>query len=140
MANYPEFMVAPIRQDLVNVGFEQLLTPDEVDKTIRNTKGTVLMCVNSVCGCAAGKARPALKLAIQHAKKPTKLVTVFAGMEQDATAKAREFMTPYPPSSPSIALFKEGKLVHLIERHQIESAEVQMIVDNLVGAFDEHCG
>ncbi|WP_345159826.1 BrxA/BrxB family bacilliredoxin [Pontibacter saemangeumensis] len=136
---YPEYMVAPIREDLTSSGFEQLMTPEEVDQAIKS-EGTVLLAVNSVCGCAAAKARPALKMAVAASdKKPAKLVTVFAGMEQDAVAKAREHMLPYPPSSPSIALFKDGELVHMIERYHIEGNELNRIVDNLQGAFEEYC-
>ncbi|PRY16343.1 putative YphP/YqiW family bacilliredoxin [Pontibacter ummariensis] len=136
---YPEYMVAPIREDLTSAGFEQLMTPEEVESAIK-TDGTVLLAVNSVCGCAASKARPALKMAVAASdKKPTKLITVFAGMEQDAVAKAREHMLPYPPSSPSIALFKDGELVHMIERYHIEGNELNRIVDNLKGAIEEYC-
>ena len=132
-------MVAPIREDLTSAGFEQLMTPEEVEQALA-TDGTVLLAVNSVCGCAAAKARPALKMAVAASdKKPGKLVTVFAGMEQDAVAKAREHMLPYPPSSPSIALFKNGELVHMIERYHIEGNELQRIVDNLKGAFEAYC-
>ncbi len=139
MGMYPEYMVAPIREDLTSSGFEQLMTPEEVEQALK-TEGTVLLAVNSVCGCAASKARPALKMAVAAGDKtPTKLVTVFAGMEQDAVAKAREHMLPYPPSSPSIALFKDGELVHMIERYHIEGNELHRIVDNLKGAFEAYC-
>jgi len=140
MAMYPEYMVAPIREDLTSVGFEQLMTPDEVENALNEKEGTVLVAVNSVCGCAASKARPALKMAVSAAdKRPTKLVTVFAGMETEAVAKAREHMLPYPPSSPCIALFKDGELVHMIERYHIEGNDLVRIVDNLKGAFEEYC-
>jgi putative YphP/YqiW family bacilliredoxin len=140
MAMYPEYMVAPIREDLTSAGFEQLMTPEEVDSVLNEKEGTVLIAVNSVCGCAAAKARPALKMAVSSAdKRPTKLVTVFAGMETEAVAKAREHMLPYPPSSPSIALFKDGELVHMIERYHIEGNDLVRIVDNLKGAFEEYC-
>lgn len=140
MATYPEYMVAPIRQDLVEAGFEQLMTPEEVDSALNEQSGTVLVAVNSVCGCAAAKARPALKMAVSSSdKKPAKLVTVFAGMETEAVAKAREHMLPYPPSSPCIALFKDGELVHMIERYHIEGNDLMRIVNNLQGAFEEHC-
>ena len=133
-------MVAPIRQDLVDAGFEQLMTPAEVDAALTLPKGTVLVAVNSVCGCAAAKARPALKMALASAdKKPTKLVTVFAGMETDAVNKVREHLLPYPPSSPCIALFKDGELVHMIERYHIEGSDAMRIVNNLQGAFAEYC-
>ena len=140
MGMYPEYMVAPIREDLTSAGFEQLMTPEEVEKVLSENEGTVLVAVNSVCGCAAAKARPALKMAVSAAdKRPTKLVTVFAGMETEAVAKAREHMLPYPPSSPSIALFKNGELVHMIERYHIEGNDLVRIVDNLKGAFEEYC-
>ncbi|WP_353181590.1 BrxA/BrxB family bacilliredoxin [Parapedobacter lycopersici] len=135
---YPEYLVAPMRQELTDVGFEELKTPAEVDAAI-NQEGTVFVVVNSVCGCAAANARPAARAAIQHEKHPNKVVTVFAGMEKDAVDKARAYMLPYPPSSPAMALFKDGKLVHMIERHQIEGRPAQMIADNLVAAFDEYC-
>jgi len=140
MGMYPEYMVAPIREDLTSAGFEQLMTPEEVKQAMENNSETVLVAVNSVCGCAASKARPALKMALSAAdKKPAKLITVFAGMEGEAVAKAREYMLPYPPSSPSIALFKGGELVHMIERHHIEGNDLGTIVNNLKGAFDEYC-
>ena len=140
MGMYPEYMVAPIREDLTSAGFEQLMTPEEVESALSAKEGTVLVAINSVCGCAASKARPALKMAVSSAdKKPAKLVTVFAGMEGEAVAKAREFMLPYPPSSPSIALFKNGELVHMIERHHIEGNDLVRIVDNLKGAFEANC-
>ncbi|WP_115372288.1 BrxA/BrxB family bacilliredoxin [Adhaeribacter pallidiroseus] len=137
---YPEYMVAPIREDLTSAGFEQLMTPEEVDQVLSEQEGTVLVAVNSVCGCAAAKARPALKMAVSSSeKRPDKLVTVFAGMEGEAVAKAREHMLPYPPSSPSIALFKNGELVHMIERYHIEGNDLIRIVDNLKGAFEDYC-
>ncbi|GAA4303899.1 BrxA/BrxB family bacilliredoxin [Nibribacter koreensis] len=140
MGMYPEYMVAPIREDLTSVGFEQLMTPEEVESVLNQKEGTVLVAINSVCGCAASKARPALKMAVASSEnKPAKLVTVFAGMEGDAVAKAREFMLPYPPSSPSIALFKDGELVHMIERHHIEGNDLTRIVDSLQGAFEDYC-
>lgn len=135
---YPEYLVEPMRTELTAVGFEELKTPEEVDAAI-NTEGTVFVVVNSVCGCAAANARPAAKVAIQNDKKPAKIVTVFAGMEKDAVDKARNYMLPYPPSSPAMALFKDGKLVHMIERHHIEGRPAQMIADNLVAAFNEYC-
>jgi len=135
---YPEYLVAPMREDLTKVGFEQLLDADAVTKAIES-EGTVFLMVNSVCGCAAAMARPAAKIASQNAIHPDKLVTVFAGMEADAVNKARAYMLPYPPSSPAMALFKNGKLVHMIERHQIEGRPAQMIADNLIGAFEQYC-
>ena len=135
---YPEYLVAPMRQELTKVGFEELKTAEEVEQTLKS-EGTVFVVVNSVCGCAAANARPAATMAAQHAKHPNKLVTVFAGMEKEAVDKARSFMLPFPPSSPSMALFKDGKLVHMIERHQIEGRPAQMIADNLIGAFEQYC-
>ncbi|MBD1394237.1 BrxA/BrxB family bacilliredoxin [Mucilaginibacter glaciei] len=135
---YPEYLVAPMREDLTKVGFEELKDAQSVEQAIKG-EGTVFIMVNSVCGCAAANARPAAKLASQNDKHPDRLVTVFAGMEKDAVDAARNLMLPYPPSSPSMALFKDGKLVHIIERHQIEGRPAQMIADNLIGAFDQYC-
>jgi putative YphP/YqiW family bacilliredoxin len=135
---YPEYLVAPMRQELVDAGFQELSTPDEVDAAI-NSEGTVLVMVNSVCGCAAANARPAARISTQFDKHPDKFVTVFAGMEKEAVEKARSYMLPFPPSSPAMALFKDGKLVHMIERHQIEGRPAQMIADNLNAAFNQHC-
>lgn len=137
---YPEELVVPMRLDLTQAGVQELKTVGDVDNFMKDTKGTALLVVNSVCGCAAGAARPGIKLALSEtAKKPDSVVTVFAGVDMEATAKAREYMLPYPPSSPSVALFKDGELVHFIERHHIEGRTPQMIADNLLGAFDEHC-
>lgn len=136
---YPSELVAPMKYDLTSVGFRELKTTDDVDNSLNQTKGTVLVVVNSVCGCAAGNARPAVKEAIQNAKKPDHLTTVFAGVDKEAVDQARKYMLPYPPSSPSIALFKDGKLVHFIERHHIEGRSAQMIADNLKMAFDQYC-
>ena len=127
-----------MRQELVTAGFQDLRTADEVEQAIKS-EGTVLVMVNSVCGCAAANARPAARMSVQHEKHPDKLITVFAGMEKDAVDTARNLMLPYPPSSPAIALFKDGKLVHMIERHQIEGRPAQMIADNLQQAFDHFC-
>ncbi len=135
---YPEYLVAPMRQDLTSAGFEDLKTAGEVDKAIKS-EGTVLVMVNSVCGCAAANARPAAKIATQQEKRPDKFVTVFAGMEKEAVDQARAHMLPFPPSSPALALFKDGKLVHMIERHQIEGRPAQMIADNLIQAFNQYC-
>ena len=135
---YPEYLVEPMRKELTNVGFEELKTAEEVEQSITK-EGTVLVVVNSVCGCAAANARPAARIAAENAKHPDKLVTVFAGMEKEAVDKVRSFMLPYPPSSPAMALFKDGKLVHMIERHQIEGRPAQMIADNLIGAFEQYC-
>ena len=135
---YPESIVLPMKQELVTVGFEDLTTPDEVNAAI-NSKGTVLVVVNSVCGCAAGAARPGVKLAVAGTKRPDRITTVFAGFDTEAVAEARKHFAPYPPSSPAIALFKDGKLVHFVERHHIEGRSAQMIADNLQMAFDELC-
>jgi putative YphP/YqiW family bacilliredoxin len=135
---YPEYLVAPMRQELTSVGFEDLRTAEEVDQAIK-AEGTVFVMVNSVCGCAASNARPAATIATQQGKRPDKFVTVFAGMEREAVDAARANMLPYPPSSPSMALFKDGKLVHMIERHQIEGRPAQMIADNLIEAFEQYC-
>ena len=135
---YPEYLVEPMRAELTNVGFEELKTVEEVDQAIKG-EGTVFVVVNSVCGCAAANARPAARLAAANEKHPDKLVTVFAGMEKDAVDRARGYMIPFPPSSPSMALFKDGKLVHMIERHQIEGRPAQMIADSLIGAFEQYC-
>jgi len=135
---YPEYLVSPMRQELTSVGFEELKDPETVTKAI-NSGGTVFVMVNSVCGCAAANARPAARLAVKNEKHPDKLVTVFAGMETEAVNKARALMLPYPPSSPAMALFKDGKLVHMIERYQIEGRPAQMIADNLISAFDQYC-
>jgi putative YphP/YqiW family bacilliredoxin len=136
---YPAELVAPMKQDLVSVGFEQLLSPVQVDEVIANTQGTLLVVVNSVCGCAAGNMRPGVKLSLNGDKKPTKLTTVFAGVDGEAVAQARKHFLPYPPSSPSIALFKDGELVHFLERHHIEGGTALMIAENLTEAYNEFC-
>ncbi|HNS12727.1 MAG TPA: BrxA/BrxB family bacilliredoxin [Bacteroidia bacterium] len=136
---YPEYICTPMRQELTSVGFEELKTVEEVDNTIPKSQGTLLLVLNSVCGCAAGTARPGVKLSLQSPKKPNKLATVFAGQDLEATAEARKFTLPYPPSSPAIALFKDGKLVHMLERHHIEGRSAEMIAENLVSAYEEFC-
>ncbi|MEO1049218.1 MAG: BrxA/BrxB family bacilliredoxin [Bacteroidota bacterium] len=137
---YPEELVAPMREDLTVVGFQELKTADEVNDHLKEHKGTSLVVINSVCGCAAGAARPGVKWAVQNsAKKPDNLTTVFAGVDQEATAKARQFTAPYPPSSPSIALFKDGELIHFVERHHIEGRTAEMIGNHLVEVFNEYC-
>ncbi|MAO71471.1 MAG: hypothetical protein CMD02_03050 [Flavobacteriales bacterium] len=136
---YPEEMCRPMREDLTSVGFIEMKTPEEVEKILNKKEGTVLIMVNSVCGCAAGNARPAVKLSSKFSPKPDVFATVFAGQDVAATAKAREYMNPFPPSSPSIALFKDGELVHFIERHHIEGRSAQMIADNLKDAFTQVC-
>jgi putative YphP/YqiW family bacilliredoxin len=137
---YPEHIVLPMRKDLTDAGFQELKTVGEVDEVLASEKGTTLLVINSVCGCAAGAARPGVKMAIERsAVKPTKLVTVFAGVDKEATQKAREYTLPYPPSSPSIALFKDGKLVHFIERHLIEGRNAEMIASHLEATFESYC-
>ena len=137
---YPEMLVAPMRQELSNVGFKSLMTAAEVEKELTDNTGTKLLVFNSVCGCAAGTARPGVVKAVTaSAKKPSQLLTVFAGMETEAVSKAREFTAPFPPSSPSIALYKNGELVHFIERHNIEGRSAEMIAANLEAAFEEFC-
>lgn len=137
---YPEQLVAPMRQDLTVAGFKELKSSEEVDTELKDQKGTTLLVINSVCGCAAGAARPGIKWALEHSdKKPMKLATVFAGVDKEAVAKVREYTLPYPPSSPAIALFKDGELVHFVERHHIEGRNAQMIGQHLVEVFDEFC-
>ncbi|HOZ83416.1 MAG TPA: BrxA/BrxB family bacilliredoxin [Bacteroidia bacterium] len=136
---YPEQLCAPMRQELTNVGFEELKTTSDVESSLPNSKGTVLLVVNSVCGCAAGTARPGVTLSLRGDKKPGKLVTVFAGQDVEATAQARKYTLPYPPSSPCIALFKDGELVHFVERHHIEGRSAEMIAENLKAAYEEFC-
>jgi putative YphP/YqiW family bacilliredoxin len=136
---YPAELVKPMKEDLTSVGFQELTTAGDVDTVLNSEGETVLVVVNSVCGCAAANARPAAKMAINNAKKPSRLVTVFAGVDRDAVDQARKYMLPYPPSSPSMGLFKDGKLVHFLERHHIEGRSAEMIAENLVAAFDEFC-
>ncbi|MBK8701494.1 MAG: BrxA/BrxB family bacilliredoxin [Saprospiraceae bacterium] len=136
---YPLELTTPIAKDLTDFGFEGLSTPEEVAAALENQEGSVLLVVNSVCGCAAGAARPAAKYALMNGKKPDRAITVFAGVDTDATNMAREFLLPYPPSSPCIALFKDGKLVHMIERRHIESNPPQAIAENLIDALNSHC-
>lgn len=139
MSMYPAELVAPMSKELTNVGFESLESPQAVDNVLDGQEGTALLVVNSVCGCAAANARPGVKMALQNEKIPGKLYTVFAGVDPEATSRAREFLLPYPPSSPSIALFKDGQLVHFIERHHIEGRSATMIAENLKAAFNEYC-
>ncbi len=136
---YPAELTAPMAKDLTDYGFESLNTPDQVTEVLEQNSGTTLVVVNSVCGCAAANARPGAKLAVQHDKRPDRLVTVFAGVDPSATAKARDYMLPYPPSSPSIALFKDGKLVHFLERMHIEGRSAEIISENLKMAFERYC-
>ncbi|MFV0249103.1 MAG: BrxA/BrxB family bacilliredoxin [Tenacibaculum sp.] len=135
---YPEKLVKPMRDELTQAGFKTLSTVKDVEETM-SKKGTTLVVVNSVCGCAAGTARPGTIASLEVDKKPEYLTTVFAGVEKESTAKAREYMIPFPPSSPSIALFKDGELVHMLERHHIEGRTVSDIAQNLVAAYDEFC-
>jgi putative YphP/YqiW family bacilliredoxin len=135
---YPPELVKPMQLELENAGFTSLHTVEEVEAAISN-EGTTLVVVNSVCGCAAGTARPGAIVSLNNDKKPKNLVTVFAGVDKDATNKAREYMVPFPPSSPCIALFKNGELVHMLERHHIEGRPAEVIAANLEGAYDEYC-
>ncbi len=136
---YPEEIVIPMKEELTENGFTELLSASDVEKVI-NEKGTTLVMINSVCGCSAGTARPGVLLAVHNGqKKPDNLTTSFAGFDIEAVKKVREHLMPYPPSSPAIALFKDGKLVHFIERHNIEGRSAQMIAENLISAFDQHC-
>jgi bacilliredoxin len=136
---YPPEITEPCRQDLTTAGFTELKSPADVDMAIKNAPGTTLVVVNSVCGCAAGMARPGVKLAVQHEKVPDRIATVFAGVDREATDRARSYMPGYPASSPSIALFKDGKLVYMMERWQIEGRGPQDIAFDLVEAFDQFC-
>jgi putative YphP/YqiW family bacilliredoxin len=136
---YPPEITEPCRQDLVQAGVTELKTPADVDMVLKNAKGTALVIVNSVCGCAAGMARPGVKLALQHTKVPEKVTTVFAGVDKEATEQARKYIIGYPPSSPSIALFKDGQPVYVMERWQIEGRSPQEIAYDLVEAFDQFC-
>lgn len=137
---YPAELVAPMKSDLTSVGFTDLTTPADVDVALQATEGTVFLVFNSVCGCAAGAARPAIKTAVAESSKlPGKMVTVFAGVDKDAVNRAREYTLPYPPSSPSMALFKDGKLVHFVERHQIEGNNAATISEHLKKVFEHYC-
>lgn len=136
---YDEMLVKPMREELTSVGFDETRTPEEVEKAIE-ADGTVLIVVNSVCGCAAGNARPAVRLAVEHEVQPDRKITVFAGNDREATQKARSYFTGYRPSSPAIALLKDGEIVKMIERHQIEGREVHDLAAELTAAFDQYCG
>jgi len=136
---YPQEIVVPMKEELTDNGFSELLTSEDVDNQLKQ-EGTTLVMINSVCGCSAGSARPGVLMAVFNAKqKPNFLTTTFAGFDIEAVKRLREHLLPYPPSSPAIALFKNGELVHFIERHQIEGRPAQMIAHNLIGAFEEHC-
>ena len=139
MPMYDERFITPMRQELTRLGVEELRTADDVDSRLRDAKGTVLVVVNSMCGCAARNARPAIASALQHAVKPEQLTTVFSGQDPEATQRARSYFTGYAPSSPSIGLLKDGKLVFMLERHQIEGRTADQIANDLVGAFDQYC-
>lgn len=136
---YPEMLVAPMRAELTNNGFTQLTNAEEVAAAMNQAEGTQLVVVNSVCGCAAGAARPGILKSLAGAKKPDALLTVFAGQDIEATNKAREYMVPFPPSSPAIALFKNGELVHMVERHMIEGRTADMVADHLKAVYEEYC-
>lgn len=135
---YPAELVKPMREDLTNVGFEELHTTEAVETALAK-EGTTLVVVNSVCGCAAANARPGARMSLQNAKRPDHIVTVFAGVDKDAVDAARAHMVPFPPSSPSMALFKDGELVHMLERHHIEGRPAELIAENLVDAYNDHC-
>ncbi|MBS1788314.1 MAG: BrxA/BrxB family bacilliredoxin [Acidobacteria bacterium] len=136
---YSEMMIKPMREDLTRLGFEETRTPEAVDAAIQNASGTVMVVVNSVCGCAAGKARPGIAQALKHGVQPDRKITVFAGADIDATAQARGYFKGYPPSSPSIALLKDGKLIYMLERYQIEGRTADQIAAELTSAFDKFC-
>ena len=137
--SYPEIMIRPFREELTRLGVRELKTPAEVDEALQQSSGTVMVVVNSICGCAAGKARPGVALALQNEIRPDQVVTVFAGADIEATEKARSYFTGFPPSSPSIAILKDGKLVYMMERRQIEGKDPNMIADELKQAFEQHC-
>lgn len=136
---YPEMMVAPMRNDLVRLGFQELRTPEQVSQAMEAMAGTVVIAVNSVCGCAAGAMRPAVMMALDNEKQPDHKLTVFAGQDLEATAEARKYFVGYPPSSPSVAIMKDGDLVYMMERFQIEGRTAPQIAEDLKAAFDEHC-
>ena len=137
---YDPRLVAPMRGEMVQMGARELTTVTEVDETLGDQRGTTLVFINSVCGCAAGNARPALRLALAHPVKPQEVVTVFAGQDLEATARARQYFSDYAPSSPSVALFRDGEVVHFVHRHQIEGRSPHDVAANLTAAFDKHCG
>ena len=139
MGIYPEHMVTPMRQELTRIGFKEMRTPEEVDSSLGASKGTVLVVVNSICGCAAGKARPAVAMALKQNVRPDVLTTVFAGQDAEATERARSYLSEYPPSSPSIALLRDGKLVYMMERYQIEGRDPFSISVDLMQAFRQFC-
>jgi putative YphP/YqiW family bacilliredoxin len=136
---YPESFIGPMREELTSLGVKELRTPAQVDAAVRDTRGTLMIVVNSMCGCAAGRARPGIALALQHANKPDVVATVFAGGDVEATERARGYFAPHPPSSPSIALLRDGQLVYMMERRQIENQSAEAIARALTGAFDKFC-
>ena len=136
---YPELMVVPMREELKSVGVEELRTPEEVDRALANQSGTAMVVVNSICGCAAGRMRPAVKAALRHSSRPEKIFSVFAGQDREATERARSYFSGYPPSSPSVAILRDGKLVHMMQRSDIEHRESLDIAAELKRAFDHHC-
>lgn len=136
---YSPMLVKPMREELTNAGVKELLTPQDVDAFMADKNGTAMLVINSVCGCAAGMARPGVRLALQHDRRPDRIATVFAGQDLDATAKARAYFPDIPPSSPSIAFLKDGELVHFIPRHRIESRTAEAVANDLVAVFNEHC-
>jgi putative YphP/YqiW family bacilliredoxin len=140
MPMYPEIMVIPMREELTRLGIEELRQPDQVDQALKNRPGTTLVVVNSICGCAAGRMRPAVRLAMQNSTRPDHAYSVFAGQDTEATERARSFFTGQPPSSPSIAILRDGQLVYLMPRRDIESREAPAIAADLKAAFDRHCG
>ena len=137
---YPPALVAPMRQEMTDMGASELISPAEVDAVLADHRGTTLVFVNSVCGCAAGNARPALAEALKHDTKPDRIVTVFAGQDVEATTRARQYFAEYQPSSPSVALLRDGEVVHFVHRHEIEGRHPQAIAENLTNAFDKFCG
>ena len=137
---YPEYLIAPMRGEMTEMGARELRSPQAVDEVVKNSTGVVMMVVNSVCGCAAGKARPGIAMALRNAKKPDVVATVFAGADVEATERARQYFTGHAPSSPAIGLLKDGKLLYMMERRDIETRDAQMIAEELTRAFDTHCG
>ena len=139
MPMYPEIMVIPMREELTRLGVQELRTPEEVDQTLKNQPGTAMVIVNSICGCAAGRMRPAVRMALQNGARPDRMYSVFAGQEKEATERARGYFTGYPPSSPSIGILRDGQLVYMLERRNIESREAPAIAADLKAAFDKFC-
>ena len=136
---YPEIMVIPMREELARLGIEELRTAEDVDRALTGYSGTTMVIVNSICGCAAGRMRPAVRLALQNSVIPNQIVSVFAGQDREATERARAYFTGYPPSSPSIAILRDGKIIYMMQRSQIETREAHAIASDLKAAFDQHC-